>query len=117
MEKAVLEVIGGKPQRTADKENHVPYTTLRRRVRGLVGEKKGAPTVLPRHLEEKIVDYIKEMADKGFSTNKRAVGLRVKEIVEMAKCPHPFTNELPGKKWWELFLKRWPGIQNGGGRP
>jgi hypothetical protein len=42
-------------------------------VRGL-GEKKGAPTVLPRRVEEKIVDYIKEMADKGLSTNKREWG-------------------------------------------
>jgi hypothetical protein len=109
MEKAVLEIYGGKPQRTAAKDNHVPYTTLRRRVKGL-GEKKRAPTVLPRYVEEKIVEYIIEMAEKGLSTSRAAVGLRVKVIVEIAKCEHPFTNGIPGKRWWELFLKRWPGI-------
>jgi hypothetical protein len=39
------------------------------------------------------------------------VGLRVKEMVEMVKCEHPFTDgSVPGKKWWELFMKRWPEI-------
>jgi hypothetical protein len=102
MVKAVLQVIAGKQQRKAAKDNNVPYSTLRRRVKG-EGKKKGAPTVLPRHVEQQIVDWIKEMSDKALSPNKQEVGLRVKEILEITKHENPFTDGIPGRRWWELF--------------
>jgi hypothetical protein len=83
----------------------VPYSTLRRRVKG-GGDKKGAPMVLPQHVEQQIVDWKKEMSEVALSPNKQEVGLRVKEILEITKHKNPFTDGVPGKWWWKLFLQR-----------
>jgi hypothetical protein len=82
MERAALQVIAGKQQQKATRDNNVPYSTLRRRVKG-EGERKGAPTVLPRHVEQMIVDWIKEMSNKALSSNKRVV-----EAVHAAVARH-----------------------------
>lgn len=116
MEKAVLECFAGKGTRKAAMDNHVPYTTLRRRLKGEEG-KKGAPTVLPRHVEEQILEWIKGMHEKAMSTNRAAVNLKIKEILEFTKQDHPFRFGVPGEKWWRLFLNWWPELTERKGQP
>jgi hypothetical protein len=62
--------------------------------------------VLPRHVEEQIVEWIKGMHEKAMSTKRAAVNLKIKEILEFIKQDHPFRFGVPGKKWWRLFLNR-----------
>jgi hypothetical protein len=116
MEKAVLKCFAGKGTRKAARDNHVLYTTLRRRLKGEEG-KKGAPTGLPRHVEEQIVDWIKGMHEKAMSTNRAAVNLKIKEILEFTKQDHPFKCGVPGEKWCKLFLNRWPELTERKGQP
>jgi hypothetical protein len=42
MEKAVIECFGGKGTRKSARDNHVPYSTLRRRVKGEGGEERSS---------------------------------------------------------------------------
>jgi hypothetical protein len=116
VEKAVLECFGGKGTRKLARDNHVPKSTLQRRLKG-EGGKKGAPTVLPWHVEEQIVEWIKGMHEKAMSTNRAAVNLKIKEILEFTKQDHPFRFGVPGEKWWKLFLGWWPELTERKGQP
>lgn len=116
MEKAVAEA-GSKVKslQQAAKDNNVPFSTLRRRVermrRGEAGEvKKGGRTLLPEHVERKLVAWILEMADKGLGVSKAEVGMKVREMVDTSGANHPFREGVPGRKWWNLFLARWPQL-------
>ena len=75
-----------------------------------VGGRCGPDTVLTVAEEDKIVEYIMHMSRIGYGRTKEHVTNIVKEILEKEGRPNPFKNNVPGKKWWSLFLKRHPNI-------
>ena len=44
----------------------------------------------------------------GFGLMKELVGMVIRDyLADLPDRPNPFVNGVPGKDWWQLFLKRW----------
>ena len=98
--------------RTAAAAHGVPKSTLYVYAKGRieVGSRSGPDTVLTAAEEEKIVEYIVHMSKIGYGRTKENVSRIVQKILVEEGRPKPFKDNLPGRKWWSLFLKRHPGI-------
>ena len=63
----------------------------------------GHPTVLTRKEVEEIVATIQE-----FGLTKELVSVVIRDYLkDQPYRPNPFNDGVPGKDWWQLFLKRW----------
>ena len=70
----------------------------------------GAPTVLQYHDEQEIVLSCQVLAEMGFGVTRKLVGVVVTDYVRENEISTPFTDGIPGKDWWQRFLKRWPTL-------
>ncbi|KAE8738997.1 hypothetical protein FOCC_FOCC015512 [Frankliniella occidentalis] len=94
----------------AAKEHNVPRGTLRHRLRGVDPQRGRRPVLTPEE-EQLLVDWILDCSRKGFPRRKMDVLLSVKEFQDKApEREHSFANNLPGTKWYRLFLKRHPNL-------
>ncbi|XP_055540324.1 uncharacterized protein LOC129727006 [Wyeomyia smithii] len=86
----------------------IPQSTVRYRLSGKWTRKarKGPPTVLTGDEEQKLVQYLKTMEKKGFPVVKELLLHKVKTFFGTNSRPNPFTNNVPGRKWLEGFLRR-----------
>ena len=73
-------------------------------------EKSGPPTVLSAEEEAMIVTWIMEKARIGYPMHPNLVKLAIQSVLKKSPRPNPFKNNLPGDKWFKLFLKRHPEI-------
>ena len=91
---------------------HVPKSTLYLYDTGKieVGAKQGPPTVLTAAEEEKLVQYAVHMSRIGYGRTKEQILDVVQALVKEDGRPNPFTNDHPGKRWWELFKKCHPAL-------
>ena len=58
--------------------------------------------------EDKLVQYAVHMSRIGYGCTKEQILDVVQALVKKDGRPNPFTNDRPGKRWWELFKKRYP---------
>ena len=70
--------------------------------------KMGPPTILIEEEESMIVTWIIEKARIGYPMHPKLVKSAIQNVLKKAPRPNPFTNNLPGEKWFRLFLKRHP---------
>lgn len=92
----------------------IPKSTLSTKVRSTVPieTKMGPATVFTDVEEMRIEKWILNSANLGFPLNMEAVKASVRNFLLEVERPNPFKNNLPGRKWVELFLKRHPQITN-----
>ena len=98
--------------REASRLYNVPVETLRRRVQGLVevGCKPGPSTVLSDEEEDRLANYLVEMADIGYGLNRETVMKMAYKIAEVNDRKHPFKNETAGRAWFDGFRRRHPKL-------
>ena len=84
---------------------NVPVESLRRRVVGSVDLdcKSGPPTVLNEDEEDRLAQYVVEMADMGFGLSPEDVRYTAFRIADASGRPHPFQNGMAGYAWLEGF--------------
>lgn len=97
----------------ASKEFSVPKTTLMRlsnikygTPQEAVNVKRGRPTVLAKIMEDELVNYCLAMEASFFGLTRADLRRMAVQLAERNNINHPFKNEMAGKKWVKLFLKR-----------
>jgi hypothetical protein len=70
----------------------------------------GKPSVLTHDEEQEIIYCCQVLQELGFAITKDSVTSIVCQYLSDTQRPNPFVNSVPGKKWWSLFLKRWPTL-------
>ena len=96
MKEAVAFVQDGNPLRHAARLYNVPVETIRRWFNGTVTLdcKPGLATILTKEEEQCLVEYIVEMADRGFGLQSEDIMRTAFTIVERSGRPHPFRNDM-----------------------
>lgn len=95
--------------RSLAKKYSIPKSTLHDHLHGKskqVGA--GGPTVLPPAVEKEIALACTALAEMGFGLTKDLVGVVIVDYLKSNNIPNPFVNDMPGKDWWQRFMKRWP---------
>lgn len=113
VKKALEAIRDGTPIATASKKYKVPRTTLRNKVCGKAPEtsgRLGREAVLGNGVEDRLAQWLLQTSKMGFPINKDSLLYSVKQLVEIEKLPNPFKNNVPGRKWFEGFLRRHPRI-------
>lgn len=97
---------------TAAKRFRVPRVTLYNKVSGKSPLEcaMGPQTVLTKLEEDILVKWLIVMSKKHFPVNTELLMESVQKIIVGQGRPNPFTNNKPGKKWFQSFLKRHPDI-------
>lgn len=101
------------PVATACKQFNVPRSSVRNRLSGKVADdcrRVGPQCKLGPEIEQKLVKWIFECADKGFPINKESLAYSVQKLIEEFDIEANFTNNIPGRKWFDTFLKRHPEV-------
>jgi len=94
----------------AAKKFNVPAMTLYDHTKGgLCKIGAGAPTVLSPVEEKEIVVSLQVLQEIGFGLTKEIAGIVIRDYLkDQPHRPNPFSRDgLPGKDWWNGFLKRW----------
>ena len=100
MKRAIDDVTrNSKGLRQAAREYSVPVTTLKRRIDcSLTADcKPGPSTTLLKEEEEKLVNYIITMAERGFGLNPQEICTLAYEIANNSGRNHPFRNGHAGR--------------------
>ncbi|XP_023011872.2 uncharacterized protein [Leptinotarsa decemlineata] len=103
----------------ASKTFGVPKTTLIRLsqksnmpLKEVINIKLGRKATLPPELETDLADYVLHMEESGFGLTRRDIKLLAYQLAEKNNLTHKFSkeNQLAGKTWLRLFLKRHPEL-------
>ena len=103
---------GALSKRKASLTYGIPRTTLIDKLSGKapIGINPGKPCVLTKAEEMVLVDYTKNMASIGSPLKPNDLFVEVKKVLYADRRPTPFKNNLPGKHWYQGFVKRHPDI-------
>lgn len=104
-------------EETACKKFNVPRTSVRNRLEGRTADdcrRVGPESCLGPEIEEKLVTWILDCAAKGFPINREGLLYSVQKIIEECNIITTFSENIPGRKWFESFLKRHPEISKKG---
>jgi hypothetical protein len=100
--------------REASRQFGVPRTTIQDRLKGKSPEnivrRTGPPPIMTREGEQKIADWLLDIAKCGFPIKKSELIDTVTKIARDSGKLHLFKNQQPGQKWYLNFLKRHPEI-------
>lgn len=96
----------------ASKFYGIPKGTLHNKLKDKVPiiRRMGPESTLSAMEEKRVVDWILNKAKLGFPMNPEDVKDSVQRILKAAKRQNPFTDDRPGKKWMQLFLRRHPEV-------
>nr|CAI5844560.1 unnamed protein product [Callosobruchus analis] len=96
----------------ASRRYGIPKSTLSNKLTGKVPQirKMGPDTVLSIEEEYKLEKWILSKALLGFPMHPDEVKDSVQKVLKETKRENPFTDDRPGKKWLQLFLRRHPNI-------
>ena len=111
--KALEAIRNGTPILQASKTFGVPRTTLRNKIKGSAPETSGHVGPLPilgSDIEENLTTWLTEIDRMGFPIEKECLLYSVKQLIEAENLQTPFKNNLPGRRWFEGFLKRHPEL-------
>ena len=110
MKEAVAYVQNGHGLREAARLYNVPVETLRRRTSGKVSMecKPGPSNILTKDEEKCLVDYVIEMAVRGFGLTNEDLMRTAFAIVERSGHPDPFHDGMAGRGWLEAFGRHHP---------
>ncbi|XP_074096576.1 uncharacterized protein LOC141525825 [Cotesia typhae] len=113
LQKALELVKDGCAIAAACKQYKVPRTTLRNKLRGKVPEttgRVGPESILGDHIESKLEEWLLGTSRMGFPINSDFLIHSVKQLVDAEGLKNPFKNNVPGRKWFEGFLKQHPRV-------
>ena len=100
----------GRPSmRSLARKYDIPKSTLHDHLKGKskqVGA--GGPTVLSTQVEREIALACTTLADMGFGLTKDLIDVVIVDYLKDNGIENPFANNVPGKDWWQRFMKRWP---------
>ena len=110
--KAVEAVRLGIPLRWASSIYGVLRSTIHNKLTNIhpVDATKGPASVLSPDEEELLVKWIFHSADKGFPVTKDQLFDSVKLLIKELKRDNPFTNNRPGRHWYDGFCRRHPEL-------
>lgn len=96
----------------ASKVYNIPNQTLHDKINKKYKkqESAGAPTVLSSTEEGLLVKWVLHMAEIGFPVTKDQLLHSVAKLLIGLNRPNPFKDGVPGRHWYEAFLKRNPII-------
>ena len=99
-------------QRKAARCYGVQQVTLSDHLLGktMMGAKAGRKPVLPREVEEELVDEALHAADKAFGISRVQLMMRAGRIAKEAKIKTGLKNDIPGTDWWLGLKKRHPRL-------
>ncbi|KMQ88832.1 tigger transposable element-derived protein 6-like protein, partial [Lasius niger] len=103
---------GGISVRSASIKYNVPRTTLSDKLKNKVPEerKMGPETVLSAIEEEQLIRWIIVLGKAGFPVTKDHLLDSVKMLITKVGRETPFTNNRPGRHWYQAFMRRHPEI-------
>ncbi|XP_025161698.1 uncharacterized protein LOC112590140 isoform X1 [Harpegnathos saltator] len=112
VEKAVDAVRLGMSLRTASKTFGVPKSTVYSKVKNIhsMNATLGPASILTPDEEDLLVKWIFHSSDKGFPVTKDQLLDSVKILILELKRDNPFTNNRPGRHWYEGFCRRHPEL-------
>ena len=98
--------------REAEATYRIPRSTLHDYATGKVefGCRPGPSSILTAAEEQKIVDYAVEMSKIGYGLTREKILEMVKKMLDKDGRPNAFKGNLPGRKWWKLFMQRHPQL-------
>jgi hypothetical protein len=110
MERAIQDYKSkAKTLRQCAKVYAVPYTTLQNKVNSMYqNENSGRPQLLSTAVEQFLAASIINLAEWGFGVNKDEVIKFVAGYLINTNKTDLFPNGIPGRKWYEGFMKRHP---------
>ncbi|TGZ48732.1 Tigger transposable element-derived-like protein [Temnothorax longispinosus] len=109
---AVAAAKAGRGLRAVSLQYNVPKTTIRDKMSQpeIVLKKGGPPTVLSDEEEQQIVQWMMHMSVCGFPVTKSVLISSVASLMKELNRENPFTNNCPGRSWYDGFLKRHPEL-------
>lgn len=113
---AINEVEKGSSIRSVATKYNISRATLQRRLKGgvVLATQKGPTPIFNHEQESNICFWIMSMANAGFPITKETLMHSVAKLAKECKISFPGGNELPGRKWYESFMKRHQFIQQFG---
>ncbi|KAL8567688.1 hypothetical protein ACOMHN_008996 [Nucella lapillus] len=106
LQAAIQTVKKGKGLREAARLHGVPPSTIKDRMKGRTPFHEVERTVITAREEDQLVAWIKECAKRGFGRSMSQVQRAVQTILNECGAVTVFKDNLPGKKWISLFMKR-----------
>ena len=89
----------------------VPHSTLNDHLKGKYKKiGAGGPTVLTASEEREIALTCSALADMGFGLTRDLVQVVIHAYLQDHDIPNPFTGGVPGKDWWQRFMRWWPSL-------
>lgn len=73
-------------------------------------KKKRTTTILSCKEENQLILWLNENKKKGFPRRKKDIQRAVKDFLDNNPRPNTFKNNLPGDKWFRLFMRRHSNI-------
>lgn len=112
MEKAVEAVNNGEKVAVAAERFGVPRITLHDKITGKtsIGCAMGPSTILTKSEEDILERWLLTLSEKHVPLTKDCLLDSVQKILINQNKPNPFTNNRPGKKWFQSFMKRHPNL-------
>ncbi|XP_045506197.1 uncharacterized protein LOC123702475 [Colias croceus] len=112
MAQAIEAVKKGEKITTAANKYGVPRITLYDKISGKtpVEYSMGPSTYLSTEAENLLEKWVIDMAGKHIPITRDELLDSVQRIIMDQKIKTPFTDDRPGKKWYNLFLKRHPAL-------
>lgn len=94
--------------RAVSLQYNVPKTTIIDKMSQpeILLKKGGPPTVLSDEEEQQIVRWMMHMSAYGFPVTKSVLISSVASLIKELNQENPFTNNCPGRSWYDGFLKR-----------
>lgn len=111
LELALAAIDRGMSKKLAAKTYNVPRSTLQFRKK--FPNKKSRPgpaTILTPTEETTLVNWLIDCGRKGFPKRKEDLIASVADFIKKDGRPNPFSNGVPGIKWYRLFLERHPEL-------
>lgn len=89
----------------------VPESTITAHIRGKYSMKKPEPcTILSEIEEEDLEKWIFHCAKQGFPVTKELLVDSLQLLLVYVKRENPFKNGIPGRHWYEGFLRIYPNV-------
>ena len=112
LQAAVDAVVSGQlTLRLAAERFNIPKSTIRDHSSGdLTRSGAGRPTLLTELEEKSIVRSCQYLAEIGFGIDRGLVEVVIYKYLKSEGRESPFKDGMPGKKWWQGFLCRWPSL-------
>ncbi|XP_039314369.1 tigger transposable element-derived protein 1-like [Solenopsis invicta] len=112
LEKALVDIRSGRSVSGISKSSGIPKSTLISKLKGYrpIGKRTGPPTVLSAEEEATLVRWMLHLSKRGFPVRKTQLLYNVAYLIKQLNRQAPFTNEKPGRHWYEAFLRRHPEI-------